>query len=194
MEVEAMNQNEERIIDVVYSTQDMLAKIQEYRAPGRQRDPIYIFANDVNEFHALSRDEQISIYKPGGVRNMVMSFFAKENPVEEGLRKLDLTEAERQHYLGILNDGGIVLVTGFDPFAESPLSEGYHERHGAYHRHFEGTERGPLASLLLGERKEVVRAEYMNPTNHTGVASEFGEVPRDKPVNYVPPTGEEPKE
>lgn len=189
-----MERNVERIIDIVYSTQDMLAKIQEYRAPGRPEDHIYVFSNDVNEFHALSRDEGISIYKPGGIRNMVKSFFTKENPVEEGLRKLDLTEAERQHYVNILNDGGIILVTGFDPFSESPLSNGYHERHGPYHRHFEKKERGPIATMLLGDYKEPIKAGYMDPVNHTGVASEFGNIPRDKPVKYVPPTGKEPKE
>lgn len=183
-----MERKEERVIDIVYSTQDMLAKIQEYRAEG-SRDHIYIFSNDLNEFHALSRDEGISLYKPGGVRNMVKSFFAKENPVEEGLRKLHLTEAERQHYVNILNDGGIILVTGFDPFSESPLSEGYHERHGPYHRHFENKERGPIATMLLGEYKEPVRASYMEPIQ-SNVAGEFGQMQND-PANYRPPSDEQ---
>lgn len=183
-----MERKEERVIDIVYSTQDMLAKIQEYRAGSR--DHIYIFANDVNEFHALSRDEGISLYKPGGVRNMVKSFFAKENPVEEGLRKLHLTEAERQHYVNILNDGGIILVTGFDPFSESPLSEGYHERHGPYHRHFENPERGPIATMLLGDFQEPVRASYMEPIQQSGVAGEFGQMQND-PANYRPPSDEQ---
>lgn len=186
-----MEHNEERIIDIAYSTQEMLAKIQEYRTPGRPNNHIYLFANDVNEFHALTRDEKISLYKPGGLRNMVMGIFAKENPVEEQLRKLDLTESERQHYVDILNKGGIILVTGFDPFAQSPLSQGYHERHGAYHRHFEKKERGPIATMLLGEYKEPIRASYMDPINHTAVASEFGEAPRNHPASYVPPTNKE---
>lgn len=181
-----MERNEERIIDIVYSTQDMLAKIQEYRAPGRPEDHIYIFANEVNEFHALARDVGISIYQPGGIRNMVKSFFTKENPVEEGLRKLDLNEGERQHYVNILADGGIILVTGFDPFSESPLSQGYHERHGPYHRHFDKKQRGPFATLVLGKYKEPIRASYMEPTQHMGVA---GEVGRD-PASYRPPVNE----
>ncbi|MER2192257.1 MAG: general stress protein [Solibacillus sp.] len=175
-----MERNEERIVDVVYSTQDMLAKIQEYRAPGGLNDHIYVFSNEVSEFHALSRDADISIYKPGGIRNMVKSFFTKENPIEEGLRKLDLTAAERQRYMDILNNGGIILVTGFDPFSESPLSNGFHERHGPYHRHFENKERGPLATMILGDYEEPIRASYMEPTQHTGVASDFGKPPRDQ--------------
>lgn len=186
-----MERNEERIVDVVYSTQDMLAKIQDYREPGKPNDHIYIFSNEVNEFHALARDTGISLYKPGGIRNMVKSFFAKENPIEAGLRRLHLTEVQRQRYVDILNNGGIILVTGFDPFSELPLSAGYHERHGAYHRHFENKERGPIASLLLGDYQEPIRASYMDPVNHTGVASDFGEPPRE-PVNDEPPTGEEP--
>lgn len=184
-----MERKEERIIDIVYSTQDMLAKIQAYRAES-PNDHIYVFSNDVNEFHALSRDEGISLYQPGGMRNMVKSFFAKENPVEEGLRKLHLTEAERQHYVNILNDGGIILVTGFDPFSESPLSNGYHERHGPYHRHFENKERGPLATMLLGDYQEPVRASYMEPIQQSGVAREFGQMPNDL-ANDRPPSDEQ---
>ena len=144
---------DERIIEFAYSTQEMLEKIQQLREhESYESNHVYLFTNDTSEFNALKRDPDISIYKSGGIRNHVISLFTKENPVVKGFRRLNLNENKRREYVSILNKGGVIIVSGFDPFVESPLNEHYTEQTKDYSIQ---QPRGPLAAMLFGQHKNI---------------------------------------
>lgn len=109
-----------RTIDVAYTKHEMLEKLQELRTPPDfvNQNKVYILTKEVNEFHALTRDRQIEIVTTHGVRSFVKSLIMKETPIENAFRRMNLTPTERRDYETIIRSGGIVLVSGTDPFHE----------------------------------------------------------------------------
>ncbi|MEK4423896.1 serine/threonine protein kinase [Solibacillus sp. FSL K6-1523] len=116
-----MSENEvKRSVDVAYSKHEMLEKLQKLRMPGLVRqNKIYILTNEVNEFHALARDAQIQIVTTHGIRNHLKALFTKETAIEKILHRLLLSPVEKREYMGVIKKGGMVLVSGTDPFYES---------------------------------------------------------------------------
>lgn len=109
-----------RSVDVAYSKYEMLEKLQKLRTPGLVRqNKIYILTNEVNEFHALARDAQIEIVTIHGIRNHLKVLFTKEDAIEKMLHRMLLSPTEKRNYMEVIKKGGMVLVSGTDPFYES---------------------------------------------------------------------------
>lgn len=109
-----------RSIDVANSKYEMFEKLQKLRTPGLTRqNTIYIITNEVNEFHALARDTQIQIVTTHGIGNHLKALFTKETPIEKTIRRMQLPIAEEKEYMEVIKRGGILLVSGTDPFNES---------------------------------------------------------------------------
>lgn len=150
--------SEDRIIEFAYSTPEMLDKVQQLKAVGGPyvNNHIYIFTKSTSEFNALKRDPDITVYKPWGIRNTLMALFTNENPIESGFRRLDLKVSERKEYAKIIKNGGMILVSGFDPFGESPLSESYYTKNRLEAPDYSiQRARGPLATLFFGQNKNI---------------------------------------
>ena len=115
-----LSNEEKRIIYVSNTKHEMLEKLQQLRKAPEivNQDRIYVLTKYVNEFHALHRDHQINLVTSHGIRNYIKSLFLKETPIERVLRRLDLSPSERNEYEAVIKAGGIVLVTGSDPFNE----------------------------------------------------------------------------
>lgn len=160
-------------IDVAYTKQELLEKLQELRKPDNEidRTHIYVFTKDVDEFHALARDQQITLITSSGLRNFIKSFFKRESPIEENLRRLNLPHNERFEYESIINSGGKLLVTGSDPFHE----EGW-TRHTLYNWI---TNRANPSNLIRWDVKDerpipFERQRHFEYVPSMGVAGEFG--------------------
>lgn len=107
-------------IDVAYTKQELLEKLQELRRPDNELEGthIYVLTKDVDEFHSIARDQQISLITTNGVRSILKTALTKESPIEEKIRRLGLPENKRLEYEKIIDDGGKLLITGTDPFDE----------------------------------------------------------------------------
>ncbi|MGE7983331.1 general stress protein [Solibacillus sp. NPDC093137] len=107
-------------IDVAYTKQELLEKLQELRRPDNELEGthIYVLTKDVDEFHSIARDQQVSLITTNGVRSIVKTALTKESPIEEKIRRLGLPENKRLEYEKIIEDGGKLLITGTDPFDE----------------------------------------------------------------------------
>ncbi|MEG0384105.1 MAG: serine/threonine protein kinase, partial [Solibacillus sp.] len=109
-----------RSIDVANSKYEMFEKLQKLCTPALLwPNTIYILTNEVNEFHALARDPQIQIVTTHGIRNHLKALFTKETPIEKAFRRMQLSIAEEKEYMEVIKKGGMVLVSGTDPFNES---------------------------------------------------------------------------
>ncbi|WP_339197293.1 general stress protein [Solibacillus sp. FSL R5-0449] len=107
-------------IDVAYTKQELLEKLQELRRPDNELEGthIYLLTKDVDEFHSIARDQQVSLITTNGVRSIVKTALTNESPIEEKIRRLGLPENKRLEYEKIIEEGGKLLITGTDPFDE----------------------------------------------------------------------------
>ena len=160
-------------VDIVYTKHDLLTKLQELRKSPEtvQRNMIYILTKHVNEFHALNRDSQIKLVTSHGVRSFLKELLFKESPIENALRRMNLSHGERQEYEAVIHSGGMLIVSGTDPF---------HEEEWTGHTLTKWiTNRSNSSNIILWDVKEerVIPFEskpqlYFLPS--MGVAGEFG--------------------
>ena len=115
------NNEEKRTVVIVKTKYEMFEKLQELRKSPDivNRNKIYILTKHVNEFHALNRDDQIEIITTHGIRNFIKTLFYKETPIQKALRRMELTQDEYILYSTAIKNGGIVIVSGTDPFNEA---------------------------------------------------------------------------
>lgn len=116
-----LNENEVKCsVEVACSKHEMLEILQKLRTPGLvKQNIIYILTNEVDRFHALGRDPQIQILTTHGICNQIKALLAKENSFEKAFRQMQLSPTEMKDYMKKINDGGMVIISGADPFNES---------------------------------------------------------------------------
>ena len=107
-------------VDLVYTKHDLFTKLQELRKSPEvvHRNQIYILTKHVDEFHALTRDHQVTLVTTHGMRNFIKELLFKESPIEKVLRRMNLSHSERVEYEAVIRSGGMVVVSGTDPFNE----------------------------------------------------------------------------
>lgn len=107
-------------VDLVYTKHDLFTKLQELRKSPEvvHRNQIYILTKHVDEFHALTRDSQITLVTTHGIRNFMKELLFKESPIEKVLRRMNVSHGERVKYEAVIRSGGMVVVSGTDPLHE----------------------------------------------------------------------------
>ena len=107
-------------VELVYTKHDLFTKLQELRKSPEvvHRNQIYILTKHVDEFHALTRDHQVTLVTTHGMRNFIKELLFKESPIEKVLRRMNLSHSERVEYEAVIRSGGMVVVSGTDPFNE----------------------------------------------------------------------------
>ncbi|MGE7924589.1 general stress protein [Viridibacillus arvi] len=111
-----MQNNLSQKIVVVYGTQAVLDKIEELRSGGIITNDIHIFTKDSSKFANIKWDSDIKRHPTGNWVDQFKSWFTDDSAIEEGLKKLNLTDEENAHCTRIIEAGGTLLVTGQDPF------------------------------------------------------------------------------
>lgn len=126
-----MQNNLNQKIVVVYGTQAVLNKIEELRSGGIISNDIHIFTKDRSKFANLKWDSDIKRHPTGNWVDQFKSWFSDDSAIEEGLKKLNLTDEENVHCTRILEAGGTLLVTGQDPFNDLGHSGQINDEKGA---------------------------------------------------------------
>lgn len=120
-----MQHNHERRIEVAYSKQEVVDKIEHLRIENIMSKDIHLFSKDMSQFEDLRWEPDIELNKTGNWVDQFKSWFTDDTAIEAGLKQLNLSPEENARYSQILVNGGTLLVIGdqFDePFDRSLTS------------------------------------------------------------------------
>ncbi len=106
-----MNFESNRKIVVARTEEDMYEKLEQLKAQGYSENDIHVVAKDRSHMDVLDHQSNVSTHAAGSVMDKFKSWFTGEDSITEGLRKLNLSEAETERYSKDVASGGFVLFT-----------------------------------------------------------------------------------
>ena len=169
-----MNVESNRRIEVARSEEEMYDKLEQMKTEGYAESDIHVISNDQNHLNTLNRYSDVSTHEAGSFMDKFKSWFTGEDAIKEGLRKLDLNEAETEHYASDVANGGFVLYTDQSPISneivgshQNEFEEGY-DTFGSTGNSYESYhgETRPVHAVEPGF--EDTERQEMSATNETG--------------------------
>ena len=100
-----------RTIEVARTEDEMYEKLEQLKAQGYSESDIHVISKDHAHMSTLNRHSEVSTHEAGTFMDKFKSWFTGEDSVTEGLRKLDLNDAETERYSKDVASGGFVLYT-----------------------------------------------------------------------------------
>ncbi|MGB5946949.1 general stress protein [Paenisporosarcina sp.] len=151
-----MNLESNRKIEVARTEDEMYEKLEQLKAHGYAESDIHVISKEHSHMSTLNRHSEVATHEAGTFMDKFKSWFTGEDAVTEGLRKLDLNEAETERYSKDVASGGFVLYTeglkeGVVNSPESEFEQGYdtlgatgnsYESYSGEERHVQPTEPG----------------------------------------------------
>ena len=127
-----MNTESNRRIEVARTDEEMYEKLEQFKLQGYAESDIHVISNDRNHMHTLNRHSEVSTHEAGTMMDKFKSWFTGEDSITEGLKKLDLNDAETERYSKDVASGGFVLYTDSVPISneivgshQNEFEEGY---------------------------------------------------------------------
>jgi hypothetical protein len=125
-----MNLESNRKIEVARTEDEMYEKLEQLKANGYSESDIHVISKDHLHMSTLNRHSEVATHEAGTFMDKFKSWFTGEDAVTEGLRKLDLNDAETERYSKDVASGGFVLYTegmkeGVVNSPESEFEQGY---------------------------------------------------------------------
>ncbi|HSO58829.1 MAG TPA: general stress protein, partial [Paenisporosarcina sp.] len=125
-----MNLESNRKIVVARNEEEMYEKLEQLKANGFAESDIHVISKNHTHINALNQHSEVATHEAGTFMDKFKSWFTGEDAVTEGLRKLDLNEAETERYYKDVSSGGYVLYTegsseGAVHSPESEFEQGY---------------------------------------------------------------------
>lgn len=183
-----MNLESNRRIEVARTEDEMYEKLEQLKAHGYAENDIHVVSKEHTHMSTLNRHSEVSTHEAGTFMDRFKSWFTGEDAVTEGLRKLELNEAETERYSKDVASGGFVLYTeglkeGVVHSPESEFEEGY-DTFGATGNSYEsysgeahvqptepGFENTPQTDLTTTAKTEFVESRF-NETDSNVVGNE----------------------
>ncbi|WP_019412444.1 general stress protein [Paenisporosarcina sp. TG20] len=107
-----MNNQSNRHIEVASTEDEMFNKLDTLLDQGYSESEIHVIAIDhSSDVNTLDRHSEVSTHEAGTFKDKFKSWFTGEDAVREGLRSLNLSEAEKDRYSNYIANGGFVLFT-----------------------------------------------------------------------------------
>lgn len=100
-----------RRIEVARSEEEMYGKLELLKEGGYAEGDIHVISTESTHLQTLNRHSDVSTHEAGTFIDKFKSWFTGEDAITEGLRKLDLSEQETEHYSQAIAEGSIVLYT-----------------------------------------------------------------------------------
>lgn len=100
-----------RRIEVARSEEEMYGKLELLQDEGYAEGDIHVISTESTHLQTLNRHSDVSTHEAGTFIDKFKSWFTGEDAIMEGLRKLDLSEQETEHYSQAVAGGSIVLYT-----------------------------------------------------------------------------------
>ena len=125
-----MNLESNRKIVVARTEDEMYEKLEQLKAHGYSESDIHVISKDHSHMSTLNRHSEVATHEAGTFMDKFKSWFTGKDAVTEGLRKLDLNDAETERYSKDVASGGFVLYTeglkeGVVNSPESEFEQGY---------------------------------------------------------------------
>lgn len=102
-------------IEVARTEDEMYNRLEALKSQGYEETDIHVISKDHSQISTLSRYSDVATHEAGTFMDKFKSWFTGENAVTEGLRPLNLTEAEKEKYSGEVARGSFVLYTDQAP-------------------------------------------------------------------------------
>ncbi|WP_019412597.1 general stress protein [Paenisporosarcina sp. TG20] len=107
--------NSNRHIEVARTEDEMYNRLEVLKSRGYEETDIHVISKDHSQINTLSRYSNVATHEAGTLTDKFKSWFTGEDAVTEGLRPLNLTEAEKEKYSGEVARGSFVLYTDYAP-------------------------------------------------------------------------------
>ncbi|MET1015120.1 MAG: general stress protein [Paenisporosarcina sp.] len=184
-----MNFETNRRIEVARTEEELYNKLEDLTTKGYKESDIHVISKDHGHIHTLNKHSEVSTHEAGTVKDKLKSWFTGEDAITEGLRKLDLTEDEKNRYSHDIASGGFVLYTDHvvsdSNDHQNEFEEGY-DTFGATGNSYEsyhGEERSVQTNEPGFEERMQSEDPQMSATSGTKfVESRFNETERDETV------------
>jgi len=98
------------VLAVVFTEADLLKKIEELKRAGYKEQDLHIMAKDIEHFDDYAVDKK----EVNTFTDKFKGFVSGDSGVREGVKSLDLSEAETERYTADLAKGGILLYKDED--------------------------------------------------------------------------------
>lgn len=109
--------SDKAILATVFSEADLLTKINELKRAGYKEQDLHIMATDIERFENLAVDKtEVNTFA-----DKFKGFISGESGVREGVKSMNLSEAETERYTADLAKGGILIYKDKD--SETILDE-----------------------------------------------------------------------
>lgn len=100
-----------RQIVVALSEEQMYEKLEQLKEQGYAESDIHVVSKEHSNMSTLNSHSEVSTHEAGTMIDKFKSWFTGEDAIKEGLRKLDLSDAETERYSKDVANGGFVLYT-----------------------------------------------------------------------------------
>ncbi|MGM0898616.1 MAG: general stress protein [Bacillota bacterium] len=97
--------------EVVYTEQELEAKVEEMKSRGYNKNDIHVLAENADILNAVEAQEEVHTHETETITDKFKSMFTGKDAVQEELTKLDLNQTEIDEFHDILENEGIVLYT-----------------------------------------------------------------------------------
>ncbi len=113
-----------REIAVVYTIDEVTAKLNNIRGHGFSEHEIHLFAKDIRPLHSLKMYTDLDIHQAGTMIDHIFSIFLRQSIYAVCLRHLDFSHEEVTHYSHCIEQGAIVIVAQHEfPFEKEPKKQ-----------------------------------------------------------------------
>ena len=101
--------NEKKVLAVVFSEEDLVAKIESLKTEGYSESDIHLVAQDGNRLDSLEKRTGAEGQEVNSFKDKFKGFISGEGSVREGVKSLGLDERETERYTADIAKGGILI-------------------------------------------------------------------------------------
>lgn len=166
--------NSYKHIEVARTEDEMYNRLEALKSQGYEETDIHVISKDHSQINTLSRYSDVATHEAGTFMDKFKSWFTGEDAVTEGLRPLNLTEAEREKYSSEVARGGFVLYTDHAPLGNGGLASEEYDTFGATGNNYESYsgDKQPLETTGAGIDN---RVQTKDPQMTSTAGTEFVE-------------------
>lgn len=103
-----------KVLAVVQHEKDVKVEIEKLTAQGFEESELNIIAQGMDRFEHLEENLDVNTVEAGSFKDQFKSFITGESSVREGLKTLDLSEAELEEHTINVARGGILIYVDIE--------------------------------------------------------------------------------
>ena len=109
-----MAHNDSYHVNIYYTEEEVHHAFKNYFEDIRQHSKVHIFTSDPLPLSFYGEDENVELHAPGGLWEKLKAWIAGEERFQKEFSALNISEADRENYRTIIQNGGTIVVTTQD--------------------------------------------------------------------------------